>query len=183
MNRDTLLSIDYGQLSLTQLDLSGPFKSLRAHSFLMLSRTERMAALLETPAEPMATFAALETPDALLAEILARIAREFPEIRAVVLGDRSGLPITSTFRGPSTLRTTAMATLALGAATKVTESLGLPSPEDILIEAGPWTVLVSSLGDGFTLAAVVSSGAAVSRLRTAMRGFGREIRWTLERII
>ncbi len=142
-----------------------------------------MTAFIEPPFEPMETFTALETPDALLAEILARIAREFPEIQAVVLGDRSGLPITSTFRGPSALRTTAMPTLALGAATKVTESLDLPSPEDILIEAGPWTVLVSSLGDGFTLAAVVSSGSAATRLKIAMREFGREIRWTLDRII
>ncbi len=178
-----LPAIDNGQFSLTQLDLSRAFKCSHANAFRMLSRTGTMTALLEAPLEPMETFTALETPDTLLAQIFARIAREFPQIRAVVLGDRSGLPITSTFRGPSRLRTTATATLALGAATKVTESLGLPSPEDILIEAGPWTVLVSSVGDGFTLAAVVSSGAAASRLRTPMREFGREIRWTLDRII
>ena len=142
-----------------------------------------MTALLETPLEPMDTFAALETPDARLSEMLAGVARAFPDIQAIVLGDRSGLPIASTFRGPATLRTTAMATLALGAASKVTESLDLPSPEGILIEAGPWTVLVSSLGDGFTLAAVIPSGASAARLKAEMRTLGRDLRSAIDRIL
>lgn len=71
--------------------------------------------LLKTPLEPMGNFAALETPDARLSEVLAGIARGFPDIKAIVLGDRSGLPIASTYGGHSTLRTTAMATLTLAA--------------------------------------------------------------------
>lgn len=137
--------------------------------------TELMMPLV-APNEPLIErLEAFEAPDALLGEILAVIAGEFPEIGALVLGDRSGLPIASTFRGPSSLRTTAMATLTLSAAMKVTDSLSLPGADGIAIEAGAWTVLVRSLGDGFTLSAVVSAEGDTNRIKARMRSCSYEI--------
>jgi len=49
---------------------------------------------------------------------------------------------------------TAMASLTLSAANRVTTNLGLPKPTDVLIEAGDATVVVQCLGGGFTLSAV-----------------------------
>src|SRR2546430_11581635 len=80
--------------------------------------------------------ARMRSSDEALVHVLESLASEIGGVRALVVGDRSGLPIVSTFRGSASMTTTAMATLALSAATKVTSSLNLPEPDDILIQAG-----------------------------------------------
>jgi predicted regulator of Ras-like GTPase activity (Roadblock/LC7/MglB family) len=127
------------------------------------------------------------TPTLSLDEALGRtldlLENEITSVRALVIGDRSGLPIASTFRSPTSLTTTAMATLALSAATKVTSSLNLPNPEDVLIEAGGWRVLVRLLGNGFTLTSVFSSDENLGLVKLAMESRGREIRETLDEML
>jgi predicted regulator of Ras-like GTPase activity (Roadblock/LC7/MglB family) len=118
--------------------------------------------------------------DRALVQTLETLANEIGGVRAAVVGDRSGLPIVSTFRGPSSMTTTAMATLAFSAATKVTSSLNLPEPDDILIEAGGWRVLVQLLGNGFTLTCVVPAEGNLGLVKLAMQSRGREIRELLD---
>jgi predicted regulator of Ras-like GTPase activity (Roadblock/LC7/MglB family) len=121
--------------------------------------------------------------DRALVEALETLANEIGGVRAAVVGDRSGLPIISTFRGPSSMTTTAMATLAFSAATKVTSSLNLPEPDDILIEAGGWRVLVQLLGNGFTLTCVLPAEGNLGLVKLAMQSRGREIRELLDEIV
>jgi predicted regulator of Ras-like GTPase activity (Roadblock/LC7/MglB family) len=127
------------------------------------------------------------TPTLSLDEALGRtldlLENEITSVRALVIGDRSGLPIASTFRSPTSLTTTAMATLVLSAATKVTSSLNLPNPEDVLIEAGGWRVLVRLLGNGFTLTSVFSSDENLGLVKLAMEARGREIRELLDEML
>jgi predicted regulator of Ras-like GTPase activity (Roadblock/LC7/MglB family) len=120
--------------------------------------------------------------DRALVQALETLANEIGGVRAAVVGDRSGLPIVSTFRGPSSMTTTAMATLALSAATKVTSSLNLPEPDDILIEAGGWRVIVQLLGNGFTLTCVLPAEGNLGLVKLAMQSRGREIRELLDEI-
>jgi predicted regulator of Ras-like GTPase activity (Roadblock/LC7/MglB family) len=120
--------------------------------------------------------------DRALVEALETLANEIGGVRAAVVGDRSGLPIVSTFRGPSSMTTTAMATLALSAATKVTSSLNLPEPDDILIEAGGWRVIVQLLGNGFTLTCVLPAEGNLGLVKLAMQARGREIRELLDEL-
>src|SRR2546430_11610847 len=98
--------------------------------------------------------ARMRSSDEALVHVLESLASEIGGVRALVVGDRSGLPIVSTFRGPASMTTTAMATLVLSAATKVTSSLNLPEPDDILIEAGGWRGLLQILGNRPTLTCV-----------------------------
>jgi predicted regulator of Ras-like GTPase activity (Roadblock/LC7/MglB family) len=116
-------------------------------------------------------------------QALETLANEIGGVRAAVVGDRSGLPIVSTFRGPSSMTTTAMATLALSAATKVTSSLNLPEPDDILIEAGGWRVIVQLLGNGFTLTCVLPAEGNLGLVKLAMQSRGREIRELLDELV
>ena len=120
--------------------------------------------------------------DRALVQALETLANEIGGVRAAVVGDRSGLPIVSTFRGPSAMTTTAMATLALSAATKVTSSLNLPEPDDILIEAGGWRVIVQLLGNGFTLTCVLPAEGNLGLVKLAMQSRGREIRELLDEL-
>ena len=120
------------------------------------------------------------TPDARLESILAEMAQEIEGATALVIGDASGLPVASVVRGRKTLATTAMATLALNAATKVTASLGLGAPDDILIEAGPWLIIVTPLGSGFTLCGVFPGGGNLRATRLSMREHAEEICELLE---
>jgi len=117
-----------------------------------------------------------------LARTLESLASEIGGVRALVVGDRAGLPIVSTFRGPTSLTTTAMATLAMSAATKVT-GLNLPEPEDILIEAGGWCVLVQLLGGGYTLTCVLPADENLGLIKLAMKARGREIREILDEMM
>src|SRR2546429_8359155 len=114
--------------------------------------------------------------DEALVHVLESLASEIGGVRALVVGDRSGLPIVSTFRGPASMTTTAMATLAMSAATKVTSSLNLPEPDDILIDAGGWRVLVHLLSNGFTLTCVLPADENLALVKLAMRACGWEIR-------
>ena len=118
-----------------------------------------------------------------LAQTLESLASEIGGVRALVVGDRAGLPIVSTFRGPTSLMMTAMATLALSAATKVTSGLNLPEPEDILIEAGGWCVLVQLLGGGYTLTCVLPADENLGLIKLAMKARGREIREILDEMM
>src|SRR5438093_816209 len=87
------------------------------------------------------------------------------------------------FRGPASMTMTAMATLAMSAATKVTSSLNLPEPDDILIEAGGWRVLVQLLGNGFTLTCVLPADENLGLVKLAMQARGREIREIIDDIV
>ena len=118
-----------------------------------------------------------------LAQTLESLASEIGRVRALVVGDRAGLPIVSTFPGPTSLATTAMATLALSAATKITSSLNLPEPDDILIEAGGWCVLVQLLGGGYTLTCVLPADENLGLIKLAMKARGREIREILDEMM
>jgi predicted regulator of Ras-like GTPase activity (Roadblock/LC7/MglB family) len=120
--------------------------------------------------------------DEALVQQLEALANEIGGVRALVVGDRSGLPIVSSFRGPASMTTTAMATLAMSAATKVTSSLNLPEPDDVLIEAGGWRVLVQLLGNGFTLTCVLPAEENLGLVKLAMRARGREIREIIDEI-
>lgn len=144
------------------------------------TRTKNVAIVAVGPSP--AERAALSLDEA-LSRNLDLLAGEITSVRALVVGDRSGLPIASSFRSPTSLTTTAMATLALNAATKVTSSLNLPDPEDILIEAGGWRVLVRLLGNGFTLTSVFSSDENLGLVKLAMEARGREIREILDEML
>jgi len=125
----------------------------------------------------------LISTDGGLAQTLESLASEIGGVRALVVGDRAGLPIVSTFRGPTSLMMTAMATLALSAATKVTSGLNLPEPDDILIEAGGWCVLVQLLGGGYTLTCVLPADKNLGLIKLAMKARGREIREILDEMM
>ena len=125
----------------------------------------------------------LISTDGGLAQTLESLASEIGGVRALVVGDRPGLPIVSTFRGPTSLTTTAMATLAMSAATKVTSGLNLPEPDDILIEAGGWCVLVQLLGGGYTLTCVLPADENLGLIKLAMKARGREIREILDEMM
>ena len=129
------------------------------------------------------TKATMRSSDEALVQVLESLADEIGGVRALVVGDRSGLPIVSTFRGPASMTTTAMATLAMSAATKVTSSLNLPEPDDILIEAGGWRVLVQLLGNGFTLTCVLPGDENLGLVKLAMQARGREIREIIDDIV
>ncbi len=128
----------------------------------------------------VAEIASFMTPDARLAEILEEISAQVYGVHAIVIGDRNGLPIASSIRGRPSMAATAMATLAMTAAGKITHSLSLPDPEDITIHAGSWNVVILSLGDGCTLAAVAGPKTEPASLSWIMRLHAEEIRELLD---
>ncbi len=125
----------------------------------------------------------VEAVDVRLRQLLEGLATGVPGLRALVVGDRSGLPIASVGRGPKTLAATAMATLTLSAAQKVTTALDLPSPEGVTIDAGPGLVLVQSLGSGFTLSSVFPASADVAVTLDAMTEGTRMVRELLDEFL
>jgi len=129
--------------------------------------------MYERDAEPLRT---IMTPDRRLAEILEEISAQVYGVHAIVIGDRNGLPIASSLRGRPSMAATAMATLAMTAAGKITQSLSLPNPEDITIHAGAWNVVILNLGDGCTLAAVAGPKTEPASLGWIMRLHAEEIR-------
>ena len=144
----------------------------------LMARKELERLTLDVPIE-----VTMRSSDEALVHVLESLATEIGGVRALVVGDRSGLPIVSTFRGPASMTTTAMATLAMSAATKVTSSLNLPEPDDVLIEAGGWRVLVQLLGNGFTLTCVLPADENLGLVKLAMKARGREIREIIDEIV
>ena len=164
------------------MELSNLFKARRDNRVLMVRHDSGARTVQETMPIRTPISATPLSSDEALGEALDLLANEIPSVRALVVGDRSGLPIASTFRSPTAMTTTAMATLALSAASKVTSSLNLPEPEDILIEAGGWRVLVRLLGNGFTLTSVFSTDENLGLVKLAMQARGREIREILDEL-
>ncbi len=132
--------------------------------------------MLARPDERPGLAIVVEAPDVRLRYVLEPLAIGVKGLRSLVVGDRSGLPIAWVGRGPKTLAATAMATRTLSAAQKVTTALDLPSPEAMRIEAGPWLVLVQSLGSGFTLSSVFPASADVAVTRDATTEGARMVR-------
>ena len=149
----------------------------------MMRQEEMVRRGVETDMVGVPTEVTMRSSDEALVHVLESLADEIGGVRALVVGDRSGLPIVSTFRGPASMTTTAMATLAMSAATKVTSSLNLPEPDDILIEAGGWRVLVQLLGNGFTLTCVLPADENLGLVKLAMQARGREIREIIDDIV
>ena len=162
------------------MDLSRPFICPSGNDVIMAPTRQVTRRGMETLTLDDPIELNVLTSDAALGKCLEALAEEIGGVRALVVGDRSGLPIVSTFRGPSSMTTTAMATLALSAATKVTSSLNLPEPDDILIEAGGWRILVQLLGNGFTLTCVLPADENLGLVKLAMQARGREIREILD---
>ncbi|TLZ56525.1 MAG: hypothetical protein E6K15_05570 [Methanobacteriota archaeon] len=166
-----------------QADLSRPFISLGKNPLSMMRQEQVALKRMESFTVDVPVHARMRSSDEALVHVLESLASEIGGVRALVVGDRSGLPIVSTFRGPASMTTTAMATLALSAATKVTSSLNLPEPEDILIEAGGWRVLVQLLGNGLTLTCVLPADENLGLVKLAMQARGREIREIIDDIV
>ena len=149
----------------------------------MVRRAQMAPREMETHIVGVPTKATMRSSDEALVQVLESLADGIGGARALVVGDRSGLPIVSTFRGHASMTMTAMATLAMSAATKVTSSLNLPEPDDILIEAGGWRVLVQLLGNGFTLTCVLPADEDLGLVKLAMQARGREIREIIDDIV
>jgi len=64
---------------------------------------------METHVMGVPTEATLRSSDEALVHVLESLADEVGRVRALVVGDQSGLPIVSTFRRPASMTTTAMA--------------------------------------------------------------------------
>ena len=166
-----------------QADLPKPFIWPGENPVSMMRQEQMAPREMETHTVGVPTEATMRSSDEALVHVLESLADEIGGVRALVVGDRSGLPIVSTFRGPASMKTTAMATLAMSAATKVTSSLNLPEPDDILIEAGGWRVLVQLLGNGLTLTCVLPADENLGLVKLAMRARGREIREIIDDIV
>src|SRR5207237_10652914 len=104
---------------------------------------------METHIVGVPTKATMRSSDEALVQVLESLADEIGGVRALVVGDRSGLPILSNFRGPASMTTTAMATLAMSAATKVTTSLNTPDPDHCLIRSRVWPLPLHSRRHAF----------------------------------
>ena len=96
------------------------------------------------------------------------------------MGDRNGLPIVSIHRGPATLAATASATIVLAAARNVAWTSALSPLEDVLLEGADYKVLVRSIGNGFTLLAVLVGDVNLGMGKLLMAHQAREIGELLE---
>lgn len=124
----------------------------------------------------------LSNPTEQLQRILERIADEVEGIRTVVVGDRSGLPIASLVQGQATMSATAMATMVLTAARNVATNMGLEELVDVLIEGKAWTIVVRSLGEGFTMLLLVDGDANLGLVKIQTERRANEIREVLEEL-
>ncbi|HEY5606049.1 MAG TPA: roadblock/LC7 domain-containing protein [Thermoplasmata archaeon] len=98
----------------------------------------------------------------------------------LVVGDRNGLPIVSIHRSPATLAATASATIVLAAARNVASTSALSPLEDVLLEGADYKVLVRSIGNGFTLLAVLVGDVNLGMAKLLMAHQAREIGELLE---
>ncbi len=110
-----------------------------------------------------------EDSETRLRNVLTEIARSAPGVKVLVVGDPSGLPIATLARGARTQAATAMATLLLSAAQRVTANLELVGSAAVIIEGGDWCVVVNDLGEGFSLLGVVDGGANVAAAKQSIR--------------
>src|SRR5437773_10111904 len=119
-----------------QAHLPEPFMTPGEDAVSMIRQEQMAPREMETHIVGVPTKATMRSSDEALVHVVESLADEIGGVRALVVGDRRGLPIVSTFRGHASMTMTAMATLAMSAATKVTSSLNPPEPDDTLIEAG-----------------------------------------------
>src|SRR5256885_11374209 len=91
-----------------------------------MTRQEQMVRReMETHRVGVPTEVTIRSSDEALVHVLESLAEEIGGVRALVVRDRSRLPIVSTVRGPPSMTTTPMATLAMSAATNDTSRLNL----------------------------------------------------------
>src|SRR2546430_12759674 len=91
-----------------------------------MTRQEQMVRReAETHMMGVPTEVTIRSSDEALVHVLESLAEEIGGVRALVVGDRSGLPIVSTLRGPAPMTTTPLASLAMVAPPKRTSSPNL----------------------------------------------------------
>src|SRR5438552_17136253 len=83
---------------------------------------------METHIVGVPTRAPMRSSDEALVQVLESLADEIGGVRVLVVGDRSGIPIVSTFRGRASMTMTAMATLTMYASPNVHPSINSPEP-------------------------------------------------------
>lgn len=138
---------------------------------------------LETETKvPLAVARSAKPVDEQILDLLRALAREITGISCIVLSDPQGLPISALVRGPGAAAATAMGTLLRTAAKSVTGNLGLPNPDDIIIQAGASTILVRCLEGGVTLIAVLKQDANVGLVKLALSRHGGELQALLDRL-
>ncbi len=115
-----------------------------------------------------------------LQSVLRNLAKELEGTQTLVVGDRNALPIVSIHRGPATLAATASATMLLAAARNVASTSALSPLKDILLEGADYKVLVRSIGNGFTLLAVLVGDVNPGMAKLLMAHKAREIGELLE---
>jgi predicted regulator of Ras-like GTPase activity (Roadblock/LC7/MglB family) len=131
--------------------------------------------MIRTIAETSASSAESE-----LQSVLRDLAKELEGTQTLVVGDRNALPIVSNHRGPATLAATASATIVLAAARNVASTSALSPLEDVLLEGADYKVLVRSIGNGFTLLAVLVGDVNLGMAKLLMAHKAREIGELLE---
>lgn len=120
--------------------------------------------------------------DEQILDLLRVFAREIPGVSSVVVSDAQGLPISALVRGPGATAATAMGTLLRTAAQSVTANMGLPSPDDIIIQAGADVVLVRCLEGGVTLLVVLRQDANLGLVKLELARHAGELQALLERL-
>ena len=110
--------------------------------------------------------------------VLDSFARDIEGMRAVVVGDPTGLPVASLARGSTAMATTAMATLLMSAARSVVTSLELPGITDLILEGQGWIILVRPLGENFTMLCLAEEDVNLGLLKLQARRRAAEV-WEL----
>ncbi len=120
--------------------------------------------------------------DEQILDLLRLFAREIPGVSSVVVSDAQGLPISALVRGPGATAATAMGTLLRTAAKSVTANMGLPNPDDIIIQAGGDVVLVRCLDGGITLLVVLRQDANLGLVKLELARHAGELQALLDRL-
>ena len=139
-----------------------------------------------SPGASASKLAAREPPQVSLRLALQRFLRDLPEARAVSVGDPNGLPIASLGRGPArsapALETTAMATMALGAAEQIVASLRLGLSLEVNVRTATAVVIIRDLGRGFSLSVVLAGEANLGLATLTIGRLADEVRAILARL-
>jgi predicted regulator of Ras-like GTPase activity (Roadblock/LC7/MglB family) len=120
--------------------------------------------------------------DVQILDLLRTFAREIPGVSSIVVSDPQGLPISALVRGPGATAATAMGTLLRTAAKSVTTNMGLPSPDDIIIQAGADVVLVRCLDGGITLLVVLLQDANLGLVKLELTRHAGELQVLLDQL-